>query len=227
MEPNNVLRSEPPVAATNKRIHPLMKGWAVLISYLLHPVFMTTYMSVALYFLLPAQFAGIGKEGAKQWLPRIILMTVLFPLLSIVLLRALGFIKTIHMREPKERIIPLIMIMIFHFWMYQVARNVPDTPLLLRSLILGAYLSVIIMFLVSIFYKVSMHTTAAGGMIGLLAVMGLTSSNNMATPFFIVLGLAGLIGTARLVLKEHTQAQVYLGYGLGIISQLVAWLYLR
>lgn len=214
------------------RAHPLMRIPATLISYLFHPVFLTVVMSAALYFLLPAEFAAMGLGGAKKWLLNITLITVLFPLLTILLMRALGFVKSIQMAGPRERLIPLIAIMIFYFWMYQVARNagtIPgspaaaEAPLILRSLLFGSYLGIVLLFLVSIFYRVSMHSAAAGGMIGIMAIIGLTSSTNMATPFFIALGIAGLIGTARLVLRAHTQGEVWLGYLLGIIAQTAAW----
>lgn len=214
------------------RAHPLMRIPAILISYLFHPVFMTVVMSVSLYYLLPAEFATMGGGEAKRWLLSIVLVTVLFPIITILLMRALGFVKSIQMNGQRERLIPLIAIMIFYFWMYQVARNagtIPgsraasDAPLILRSLLFGSYLGIVLLFLVSIFYRVSMHSAGAGGMIGIMAIIGLISRTNMATPFFIALGLAGLIGTARLVLRAHSQGEVWLGYLLGIAAQAAAW----
>jgi len=199
---------------------------ATIISYVFHPVFMPVIMTIALYKLAPLSFAGIDPHNISRWIAAIAVNTVMFPLLTVALLKGLGFIKSIHMRDPKDRIIPLIATMIFYFWAYLVIKNV-QAPLILRTLILGSYLGVIIMFLVSIFYKVSMHTTAAGGMLGILIVLMMTGPISMQVPLFIAIVLAGLVGTARLILKAHTPAQVWLGYVLGILAMIAAHVYLK
>lgn len=199
---------------------------AMIASYVFHPVFMPVIMAIALYKLAPLSFAGIDPRNISRWIAAIAVNTIMFPLLTIALLKGLGFIKSVHMHDAKDRIIPLIATMIFYFWAYLVIKNV-QAPLILRTLILGSYLGVIIMFLVSIFYKVSMHTTAAGGMLGILIVLMMTGPINMQVPLFVAIILAGVMGTARLILKAHTPAQVWLGYILGIAAMIAAHIYLK
>jgi len=199
---------------------------ATIISYVFHPVFMPVMMAIALYKLAPLSFAGIEPSIMSRWTAAIAINTVMFPLLTVALLKGLGFIKSIQMYDSKDRIIPLIATMIFYFWAYLVVKNV-QTPLILRTLILGSYWGIIIMFLVSIFYKVSMHTTAAGGMLGILIVLMMIGPINMQVPLFAAIVIAGLMGTARLILKAHTPAQVWLGYVLGIAAMISAYLYLK
>jgi membrane-associated phospholipid phosphatase len=43
---------------------------------------------------------------------------------------------------------------------------------------------------------------------------------------FIALFFAGLVGTARLLLKAHSLNEVCLGYLIGILSQLIAFSFL-
>src|SRR3989442_1038903 len=82
---------------------------ARIVSFILHPIFLPTLLCVALYFLTPAAFADIARlpkvRGISMlWirLASLVLITVFFPLFSIVLMKALGFIKSIYMRDPKE-----------------------------------------------------------------------------------------------------------------------------
>jgi hypothetical protein len=199
---------------------------ARIISYVFHPVFMPLVMAIAIYKLAPLSFAGIEPKIVTRWLAAIGINTVLFPLLSVALLKGVGFIKSIHMHDAKDRIIPLIATMIFYFWAYLVVKNV-QAPFVLRTLILGSYWGIIAMFLVSIFYKISMHTTAAGGMLGILIVLMMTGPINMQVPLFVAIVIAGLMGTARLVLRAHTQVQIWLGYVLGIAAMLAAYVYLK
>lgn len=202
-----------------------LRALATFISYLFHPIFMPTIVVVAMYFLVPVSFKGITPEVAKFRLATVVMLTAFFPLFSVLLMKALGFIKSIYMRDPKDRIIPLIAIMIFYFWSQQVFSNLKDTPVIIKIWMLGLFWGIILLFLISIFFKISMHTTAAGGMVGIMIVLLLTSSVNIMTAFFASVILAGLIGTARLLLGEHRPPEIWLGYIVGIIVQLAAWAY--
>lgn len=202
-----------------------LRVMATLVSYLFHPVFMPTIMCIALYLLSPVSFKSLPQEILKFRLGTVVMLTIFFPLFSVLLMKKLDFIQSIHMRDPKDRIIPLITIMIFYFWVQQVFSNLKDSPPLIKVLMLGAFWGIILLFLVSIFFKVSMHTTAAGGMIGILIVLLFTSQVNMLAPLLVSLVIAGIIGTARLILGEHRLPEIWLGYFLGIVVQLAAWAY--
>lgn len=208
-------------------------GWlkvlATIVSYVLHPVFMPSALTVILYKLSPHSFAGVNvMDFNKQPLPvlvSIIVSTAFFPLFSVLLMKGLGFVESIQLENPKDRIIPLIATMTFYFWISNVMSNT-HAPFLLRVLLLGSFWGVIALFMVNIFFKISMHTTAAGGAVGMIVVLMLKSSVNMVVPFFVMLLIAGVIGTARLILSAHSKSQVWLGYIVGFASQLGAYYYL-
>lgn len=202
-----------------------LRALATFISYLFHPVFIPTLVVIALYFLVPVSFKGITPDTAKLRLITVVMLTAFFPLLSVFLMKALGFIKSIYMYDPKDRIIPLIAIMIFYFWSQQVFSNLKDTPVIIEIWMLGLFWGIITLFMISIFFKISMHTTAAGGMVGIMLVVLLTSPVNLMTAFFASIILAGVIGTARLLLGQHRPPEIWLGYIAGIVVQLAAWAY--
>ncbi len=211
----------------------LARSLATLVSYVFHPVFMPVVMVLFLYKLAPVNFAGIPvgsvlKQGSLVSLLVIIAgTTVFFPLLTILLMKALGFVRSIEMHEPKDRILPLMAIMIFYFWAYHVVSHLPGTPFILRVLLLGSFWAIIVTFLVSIFYKISMHAVAAGGTIGILAALLLVNPIDMLPALFTGLVLAGAIGTARLLLGAHKPSEVWWGYGLGTLVMFAAFIYLR
>lgn len=205
----------------------LLRALASIVSYIFHPIFMPVVLLLLLYRLAPVSFAGIPWSSFRMMLARVALNTLFFPLLSVLLLKATGFIKSIKMEDQKDRLISLIVIMIFYFWASHVFSNLPGVPLILRILLLGSFWGIIAIFLVSIFYKISMHTTAAGGMIGIMIILLFLNPINMAVPLFVGLFLAGLIGTARMVLSAHTPLEIWTGYLLGIVIELGAYLYLK
>ncbi len=203
---------------------------AHIISYVFHPTLMPVMMTLLLYRLMPQAFAGFNVlDFSKLPLPiiaPIIVNTVLFPILAVLLMKGLGFVESIKLENPKERIIPLIATMTFYFWVYHAMNNI-NAPFLLKVLLLGSFWGVIAIFMINIFFKISMHTAAAGSAIGMVVALMLYSPVNMALPLFLTLSVAGLIGTARLILSAHNQSQVWLGYIVGFLVQLAAYWYLK
>ncbi len=199
---------------------------ANLVSYVFHPVFMPTIMAMLLYKLSATSFTGISAHDYfGKWVSVIIINTLIFPLIATLLLKALGFIQSIHMYDAKDRIIPLIASMVFYFWGYHVFSNI-DSPFILKVLLLGSFWGVIVLFMANIFVKVSMHTMAAGGALGLIIVLMAISPVSMMLPFFLFLLVAGIIGTARMLLGVHLPFEIWAGYVLGIVTQLAAYWYL-
>jgi hypothetical protein len=214
-------------AARMPQMHPAVQSGAMVVSYIFHPVFMTLTVTMALWRLVPAEFAGMDARFARFWLGTIGVGTLFFPLLTVFLLRKLDFIRSVHLHDQKERIIPLIAIMVYYFWVYLVFKGHTGTPLILRSLLLGSFFGIVGIFLVNIFYKISMHAAAAGGMLTVMAILALISPTDTTPAFFVTMIVAGIIGSARLILRMHTPAEVWVGYLIGILSQTIAYLYLR
>lgn len=205
---------------------PWLRAIATVISWIFHPIFAPVLLSVILWRLMPAEFAAMTQKTLTFRFISLSSTTIFFPLLTVALLKALGFLRSIHMRVSKDRVIPLIATMTFYFWAQQVFSHQPDTPKIINILLLGSFWGIILLFIGSIFFKVSMHTTAAGGAIGIMTVLLFLSSFNMFPALLITVVVGGLVGSARLVLREHTPAEIWMGYIIGIIVQLGAWAYL-
>jgi hypothetical protein len=208
----------------------LYKGLRVpakIISYVFHPLFMPLMMAIVVSFLDKTGFAGLAVQQRNQLFYNIALNTIFFPLISTLLLKALGFIESIQMHTPKDRIIPLIATMAFYFWCYLIMKNLPFTPLLLKVLMLGSFWGIIVVFIANIFIKISMHTAAAGGALGLVIVLMMISQINLIFPLLLALLVGGIIGTARMVLQAHRPGEVWLGYFAGVLVQLAAYWYLK
>ncbi len=204
---------------------------AEIISYVFHPVFFPILMALMLYLLDPISFRGIPEKQINLWFITIIFSAVFIPLFAIALMKPLGFIGSFKMETARERTIPIMATMIFYFWVSHVfnSMQIPgiQVPLILKVLLLGNFWGIILVFLVNIFTKISMHTSVAGAMVGIILVLMFMSRINMAVPLFIAIGLAGLIGTARLVLGAHQRGDIWVGYLIGITVQLCAYWYMK
>jgi hypothetical protein len=202
---------------------------ANVISYVCHPVFFPLVMAYVIYKLAPAGFLGLAPKQLGMWFISIGITGVFFPLFSILLMKQLGFISSFHMPTAKERTIPLMATMIFYFWVSHVFNSMPGVavPLALKVLLLGNFWGIIGLFMINIFTKISMHTAAAGAMIGILVVLMITSPANMTVALFVSIVIAGIIGSARLILGVHEKGDVWLGYIIGFAAQLGAYVYMK
>lgn len=205
--------------------HKQGRFFATIISYVFHPVFIPAMMTCVIYYFFKPDFVTLNNT-TPYWPGMVIINTILFPLLVVFLLKRLRFIGSVKMDEPRDRIIPLIATMIFYFWAYQVFKSLQAPPLL-RVFYLGNFYGIIAVFMINIFFKISMHTAAAGGAVGIMLLILLYAGSSLLIPFIIVLAIAGIIGTARLQLGSHIPLEIWLGYFAGIISQLCAYLFLK
>jgi len=191
-------------------------------SYLFHPVFIPVYASLFLIYIHPSAFAGFSEQEKKQTVLIILLNLAFFPLISVLLLRAVGFIDSVYLRSQKDRIIPYIASGIFYFWTYTVFRQQPQYPLLLTSFVLGIFLASSAALIVNIYLKISMHAIAMGGWLGFFLIISNTQTMLMTWPIAVVLLLTGLVSSARLLTNSHKPNEVYAGILVGIVTQVVA-----
>ncbi len=200
---------------------------ATIISVGLHPVFIPLLSCIALYYIVPQNFALLNPRALTEWFGTVFVNTILFPVILILLLKGLGFIKSIYLRDVKERIIPLIGTMVFYFWAYWAIKNAPElkAPQVAKTLFLGNYWGVILVFIITIFYKISMHTSAIGSFVGLIIVLMIITKSLLLIPFLIALLAAGLVGWARYSLGAHQSKELWMGYIVGIVVQIAAFIY--
>ena len=203
---------------------------AEVISFLCHPVFMPLVMAFVVYLIYPAAFTGVSDKTRNMWFLTIGYNTIFSPLFGILIMKPLGFICSYKMQTARERTIPLLLTMTFYFWVSHVFNSISGlehVPLPWKVLLLGNFWGIILVFLVNIFTKISMHTAAAGSMVGIIIVLMLCSPVNMLVPLFVSFVVAGIIGTARMVLGAHQRGDIWLGYIIGILVQLGAYIYMK
>jgi hypothetical protein len=113
--------------------------------------------------------------------------------------------------------------MLFYFWVYWVFHKQFQAHVLIQTLLLGVFLTCVLVFLASILYKISMHTAAWGSAPVFAAI--LTFESLPAAPILLVcvILLAGIVGTARLQLKAHSPQEIYSGYMAGLVAQILAY----
>ncbi|HYC39620.1 MAG TPA: hypothetical protein VEB63_03960 [Chitinophagaceae bacterium] len=194
---------------------------AAVVSYAFHPVFVPVYIVVFILYLHPFLFAGYSGWEKSIALAQAFVMFTFFPLVTVLLLRAVKFVDSIFLRTQKDRIIPLVATGIWYFWIWHVWRNLPDRPTEAVMLPLGVWIAASLAILANIYLKISLHTIAMGILLCYCGYLALRTPD-IGLYLCIAVFIAGLVTTARLLISDHTQKEIYLGLLLGFGSQCIA-----
>lgn len=200
---------------------------AKLVSWIFHPLWMIPLLMCLFYYLFP--FLLKDKLVEKEFIKLLLIVTLnttLFSIVFIAICKGLGLISKFSMPESKDRIIPMMGIMIFYFWCNHVLGNIENVPFLVRWLVLSSFWGIILLFIANIFYKVSAHAAAAGSAVALFAIYMIISPVNMSLPFVCTVLIAGIIGTARMVIGIHTPWEIWLAFIIGVVVQVASYFYL-
>ena len=222
----NVITDRNFLSSPEENIHqPLIVRWmSHFFSFIFHPLFIPAIATWYIVFLQPGYFVGTPSGEKAMVLARVAFNTILFPALTVLLLKAVGFIKSIFLKTQRERIIPYITTNIFYFWMYLVFKSQEEIPLILTGFILGIFLASSIALIANIYFKISMHALGVGAFSGLMMVIIFSGfSYAIFLPAMIVFLISGLVCTSRLVVSNHTSFDIYAGLLFGILCQFVAY----
>lgn len=200
-----------------------LRAMSNFLSYLFHPVFVPMYVMVFLLFVEPFLFAGASDR--QKWLTfgRAFVNYTFFPLVSVLLLRGLNLISSVKLKEQKDRIVPFITCNIWYFWIWYVWRELPGVPHYLVVFALSVFLASSIGLLSNIYLKISMHGIALGTATAFLCILTFNpGSPNLSVYLAQAIVITGLVGSARLILADHTPKEYYFGLGAGLLAVVIA-----
>lgn len=201
-----------------QRKHILAKS----LSAIFHPLMLPVYLALGLLFL--PQFAPPIANSIKWKAMSIVSYTfVILPVSILFLLARLGKISSIQLNEQKERFLPMLLIAISYIIGLRVL-HVFEAPATLILLMRGVCLAIILVALISTVWKISAHTTAIGGALGIIILLSIIYKSNLSNLAAFITLFAGAIGWSRLYLKRHTIKQVNYGFIAGFSTMIFSFL---
>lgn len=217
-ERNNLIEVQP----SNTKYPAFIRIAAKIISYIFHPLFIPVYLSWLVVKTQSYLFAVFTEWEKTIFIVRFGVIYIMFPLVSVLLMKALGFISSIHLKTQRDRIIPYVVCMIYYWWMWYVLQNQPEYPKEFVVLSLSIFLASIGGLMANINMKVSMHAIAAGVMAAFVMLLGFSQDLDFGIYISISILLAGIICTSRLIDSDHSAREIYWGLFIGILSLLIS-----
>lgn len=151
--------------------------------------------------------------------------TILMPMLGIYLFQKINGWGIRELGERKKRFIPygltILSYMACLITMYRI-----HMPRYLAGIILAVLICMVICTLVNLKWKISTHMASSGLMVGgLLSYSLIFQFNPVGWLCFFIL-LSGLLGSARIIVRQHTLNEVLGGFLVGLFCGVTGILFI-
>ena len=202
-----------------------MKSVAKIVSVIFHPLLMCTYGSLSLFFL----FKGSIYDFMFPLRYKLIICSMIFsfsfflPVINIYILYKMKRISTFTIQDQSERTFPYFVTSCFYFGLFYLFLDLSIWPSI-KVLIFGAGLAILLTALINMKYKISAHMVGVGGLLGSVIVVSMAIKFNAIPLICVLILLSGLIATGRLYLRAHEPRQIYSGFFLGFITQILIFI---
>lgn len=146
--------------------------------------------------------------------------TILMPTLTIFIFRKINGFSPTDLVERKRRYMPFILTITSYVFCLLMMHRL-NIPWYMTGIILAALIMMVICVIVNLKWKLSEHMAGAGAVVGgLVAFSALFGYNPIGLLCLFIL-IAGVLGTARIILQHHTLGEVMGGFTVGLICSLI------
>ena len=146
--------------------------------------------------------------------------TILMPTLTIFLFRKINGFGPGDLAERKRRYVPFILTITSYIFCLLMMHRL-NIPWYMTGIIFAALIMMIICVIVNLKWKLSEHMAGAGAIIGGLVAFSALFGYNPVGWLCIFILIAGVLGTARIILQHHTLGEVMGGFAGGLICSLL------
>lgn len=193
-----------------------MKTFYKIISLVFQPLFMPTFgmmllMNMDVFSNLPLIWRWIAVGGT-------FIFTAVLPAVPILLMLRRGEVQDLFISKREERTMPyLFSFMAYVFWALFMWRTM-HFPIFIVSMGIGSAVSIFIIVLINLQWKISAHMAGIGGLAG--AVFGVCYRVAINPLWFltIILAISALVALSRIGLKAHTPGQTLAGFVVGFLA---------
>ena len=192
-------------------------------SIIFHPLLIPT-LGFLLLLNSDFYFALLPWSVKKFMLLTVLLSTCILPALSILIL-SMSPKFDMNMEKSTDRILPLLLSSVFYYLGYLILEKLPVYPIY-NLFLIASILVQISLIVISLKWKISAHSAAIGGLIGGVSALSFRLHENAILVLSLLILVAGLVATSRLILLKHTNSQIYAGFSLGflIIGLVIAFI---
>ena len=138
------------------------------------------------------------------------IFTIALPRLCVFVWRKLNGWAPMQLRLRERRAVPYVMFMLSYTACLHLMFRL-HLPHYMCGILVAALLVQVVCIVVNIWWKISMHCAGAGAIIGALLAYSVLFVFNPVGWLCVLVLFSGAVGTARMLLRQHSLAQVVTG----------------
>ena len=190
----------------------------ILAARIMSMIFTPFYLPlVGLVALFMFSYMALLPMGYKlHVLLSVYLFTILVPSILIHIYRQYQGWTSKELGKKERRLVPYIISIVSYFGCFFLMEY-KNTPRVVSIILVAALVIQMVCAFINIWWKISTHTAAIGGVTGALMAYSIGFSFNPMWWLCFVLILAGMVGSARMILRQHTLSQVVTGFFIGLV----------
>lgn len=187
---------------------------AQTVSLIFAPLYLPVVAFIVLFFF--SYMSYMPWTYNLQIIFMVYCFTVLLPWVGIFLYRKINGWTRHQQGKRERRMVPYLLSILCYSGLLLLMRNL-HMPRFTMGLIVAALAIQIVCALTNSWIKVSTHAAASGGVIGCLMAFSLIFHFDPTVPLCVCILLNGLVCSARLILRQHTLTDLWLGTFIGIL----------
>lgn len=199
---------------------------SLIISVVFQPLVIPTLVFGLIFFVVP-ESTSLPLEFKTRIFYLIALSTFVIPMITIFGLRLSGTLKSLHMETIQDRVIPFSITSVYYLLtLYFLYDKTELDPILWQ--VLGIITStILVLTVVTFFWKMSAHMTGMGGLLAVVLVLGFKFPTfKVLYPLLLTIMLTGVVGSSRMYLSAHRPVEVYVGLIFGFLVCFLGFSYL-
>ena len=187
--------------------------FARFVSILLTPFYLPFWCLLALFLLSYMSQLPFWYKVYVLFL--VYFFTVLLPSLCIRIYQKYHGWTPFQLGQRERRMIPyVISIVCYYLCLYFM--HTLHIPTFMSHIVLAALLIQVVCAIINVFWKISTHTAGVGGVAGGLMAFSILYAFNPIWWLSFLFILAGLVGSSRMILRQHKLSEVIAGFFVGL-----------
>lgn len=203
---------QPPTEGDN-----FVTGFSHLLSWVLVPLLMPVYGVMLAFGLSILSFTSFSTRLAFTVI--VAAFNLAIPAFAVLILKYFGLVKDVGLNGQRERFLPYLVTIacMVGTAIFMAHRG---APMWLVMFFYGGAATGLIEVVINRWWKISAHAAGIAGIVALLVHMSMGDYIDPDTQIWLMVsvGLAGLLGSARIWLGRHTLGQVLAGYCVGFCA---------
>ena len=169
--------------------------------------------------------ASLPVDYKLEVIAIVYLFTILVPTIFIHFYRKYHGWTLIELGKRERRMVPYVLSIVCYLMCVWLLRYM-NVFHFVSSILMAALLVQMVCAIINVWWKVSTHTAAIGGVAGALFSFSEIFGFNPVCWLCLTFLVGGVMGSARMILRQHTLPQVVAGFFVGLVCAAIGILFL-